>query len=146
MKRDSKIYTSFLILGLTPYLAYYCILSQANYWTRFYDKRVLTLYAMIFTTAEFLGGILAAPFDKKWNSRTFALVNFIVESVCLVSLIPCGYIPNMIVKTVITAIPIAIYGVGSSMFYSSLIASSSRVGPLYSTAIQIGAGLSSIAV
>ena len=101
---------------------------------------------MIYSTAEMLGGFVTAPLDKIWSSRTFAYVAYGVGIFCLISIIPFKYIPNKAAMVFFTAIPIILSGMVASMYYASLISSSSRVGPMYSTAIAIGVGLSSITI
>lgn len=56
-KMKTKTYVSFLVLGSTSMLSYFCLMASTNYWQYFYDTNIITYVSIVFCVSEIFGSL-----------------------------------------------------------------------------------------
>ncbi|CAL6008401.1 Nucleoside_transporter [Hexamita inflata] len=144
-QQQKKLYRIFFLLGIGALLPFNCIIVPVDFWLMFYNPIFLSAAALSYNAGNWIVTIYMMIRGYKHNKNPLMLISLTTWLVSLI-IIPVLHpiISDVLVKTVITLVPITLCGMANGLFFPTVLDMGCKLGPLNAQAMMAGNGIAGL--
>ncbi|CAL5971200.1 Nucleoside_transporter [Hexamita inflata] len=145
IRTQKQLHRIFILLGIASLLPFNCVIVPVDFWLAFYDPIFLSAASLSYSAGNWLVMIYMMLKGYKNNTNSLVLTSLITWLISLI-IIPILHliISNVMVKTIITLIPITLCGISNGLFFPTILDIGCQLGPLNAQAIMAGNGIAGL--
>ncbi|CAL6036076.1 Nucleoside_transporter [Hexamita inflata] len=144
-QQQKKLYRIFFLLGIGALLPFNCIIVPVDFWLMFYNPIFLSAAALSYNAGNWIVTLYMMIRGYKHNKNPLMLISLTTWLVSLI-IIPVLHpiISNILVKTVITLVPITLCGMANGLYFPTVLDMGCKLGPLNAQAMMAGNGIAGL--
>ncbi|CAL6026995.1 Nucleoside_transporter [Hexamita inflata] len=144
-QQQKKLYRIFFLLGIGALLPFNCIIVPVDFWIMFYNPIFLSAAALSYNAGNWVVTIYMMIRGYKHNKNPLMMISLTTWLVSLI-IIPVFHpiISDVLVKTVITLVPITLCGMANGLFFPTVLDMGCKLGPLNAQAMMAGNGIAGL--